>query len=106
LTHLITNALQAKRNEEYQHRVEVQFINAETAYVIKIADNGTGMEQTFIDNKLFKPFYTPKGNSGMGIGAFEAKSFVESLSGTLSVKSQVGVGSEFQITLPKTEKGC
>ncbi|MBM7037004.1 XrtA/PEP-CTERM system histidine kinase PrsK [Vibrio ulleungensis] len=106
LTHLITNALQAKRNEEYQHRVEVQFINAETAYVIKIADNGTGMEQTFIDNKLFKPFYTTKGNSGMGIGAFEAKSFVESMSGTLLVKSQVGVGSEFQITLPKTEKGC
>jgi putative PEP-CTERM system histidine kinase len=105
ISHIVTNALQAKREEDYQHRVEVEFINGETAYSIKISDNGVGMEESFIAEKLFKPFYTTKGNSGMGIGAFEAKSFVESLSGTITVDSQLGEGSKFVITLPKKEQG-
>jgi putative PEP-CTERM system histidine kinase len=105
ISHIVTNALQAKRDEYYQHRVEVEFINGETAYHIKISDNGIGMEESFIADKLFKPFYTTKGNSGMGIGAFEAKSFVESLSGSISVNSQIGKGSQFVIQLPKVKQG-
>jgi signal transduction histidine kinase len=36
----------------------------------------------------------------MGIGVFEAKQFIESIAGILSVDSEVGKGSTFQIELP------
>lgn len=101
ISHLVTNALQASRESDETHRVQVEFINGETSYSIKISDNGVGMSQEFIDDKLFQPFFTTKGNSGMGIGAYEAKSFIESLKGSIRVDSELGKGTVFELLLPK-----
>jgi len=67
---------------------------------IQIEDKGVGMEESFVRNFLFRPFYSTKSVTGMGIGAFEAKDYVMSLSGQIEVQSQVGIGTNILIRLP------
>ena len=58
------------------------------------------MSESFIRDKLFKPFESTKGLTGMGIGAFESREYVRQLGGDISVISEEGKGSCFTIRLP------
>lgn len=97
LNHLIQNAQEATNNQGW---VKVELTQQENHIGIKITDNGCGMSQSFIKNRLFKPFDTTKGNAGMGIGVFEAKQFIEGIAGLVKVDSIEGQGTEFFIDLP------
>ena len=61
------------------------------------------MSEAFIHDRLFKPFVSTKGLTGMGIGAFESREYVRQLGGEITVKSKEKVGSEFLVTLPLEE---
>jgi putative PEP-CTERM system histidine kinase len=100
--HLISNAQQATNESG---RVTVSVTSADDMAIITIVDDGTGMSQEFIQQRLFKPFDTTKGNAGMGIGAYDAKQFVDECGGNIVVNSQVGSGSEFIVQLPIKGKG-
>jgi putative PEP-CTERM system histidine kinase len=67
---------------------------------IVIEDDGCGMDAVFVRERLFRPFDTTKGDTGMGIGAYECREYVYSLGGTLQVDSEPGKGTRMQITLP------
>jgi putative PEP-CTERM system histidine kinase len=101
--HLISNAQQATPDTGeviISIRKEIiSTLNQEFA-VITVQDSGVGMSQQFITERLFKPFDTTKGNTGMGIGAYDAKHFVEENEGSISVDSEVEQGSTFTIKLP------
>lgn len=98
--HLIENAQHATPDDG-QVKVNLEQVN--NNYILTITDTGVGMTTEFMNNQLFTPFVTTKGNAGMGVGVYEAKSYVEELNGTLTVSSQVGKGSTFKITIPKKE---
>ena len=95
--HLIDNAQQATPDDGH---VSITMAVAGDYLQIKIVDNGEGMSQSFIEQKLFKPFETTKGNAGMGVGVYEAKSFVEELNGHIEVESNIGEGTTFTLSLP------
>lgn len=67
---------------------------------IEVEDDGLGMDESFIQKRLFKPFDTTKGLTGMGIGAYESREYVRSLGGELSVQSEPGKGSLFCFAIP------
>ncbi len=67
---------------------------------VNVSDTGCGMDEAFVRDRLFKPFDSTKGLTGMGIGAFESREFVRSLGGDITVTSAPGVGSTFSIVLP------
>jgi signal transduction histidine kinase len=58
------------------------------------------MDKVFIKNRLFRPFDSTKGKSGMGIGVYEARDYVHKLGGDIEVISRVGEGTTFRISLP------
>ena len=58
------------------------------------------MSAQFIRERLFRPFDSTKGSESMGIGAYQARDYVRTLGGQVSVSSQIGVGTEFLIRLP------
>ncbi|MBA6348703.1 XrtA/PEP-CTERM system histidine kinase PrsK [Colwellia sp. BRX8-9] len=97
LNHLIQNAQEATSKDGW---VKVELTQRENHIGIKISDNGCGMSVDFINNRLFKPFDTTKGNAGMGIGVFEAKQFVEGIAGIIKVESIEDKGTVFIIDLP------
>ncbi|WP_448547415.1 XrtA/PEP-CTERM system histidine kinase PrsK [Thalassotalea fusca] len=97
LNHLIQNAQEATSGDGW---VKVGLAANEHHATITIEDNGSGMSPEFIEKRLFKPFDTTKGNAGMGIGVYEAKQFIESIAGVISVTSEEGSGTKFTVELP------
>jgi putative PEP-CTERM system histidine kinase len=67
-----------------------------------VADNGRGMSQSFLENRLFRPFQTTK-TKGTGIGLFQSKAIVEAHGGRIEVESTEGEGSLFRVLLPIKE---
>lgn len=65
--------------------------------MIKIADNGIGIDEEASD-KIFLPFYTTK-EDGSGIGLSLAKQIVRLHHGSIQVKSQRDIGTSVIITL-------
>ena len=100
LNHLLQHAQEATNDNDWVKIIaEIKEDNLHLA----IIDNGCGMSADFIDNRLFKPFDTTKGNAGMGIGVYEAKQFIEGVGGTMQVTSSENEGSHFTIVIPNKE---
>jgi signal transduction histidine kinase len=65
---------------------------------VSISDTGVGIPEDSIEN-IFEPYFTTKKN-GMGIGLAISREIIEDHNGTISVESQLGVGTTFTISLP------
>ena len=98
LGHIIQNAQEATSNEG---RVEVTLESDQENYRIIISDSGKGMSQEFINTKLFQPFVSTKGLSGMGIGVYQCREFIRNLGGEISVVSAIDKGTTFTVKIPK-----
>jgi two-component system nitrogen regulation sensor histidine kinase NtrY len=95
LINLIKNAIQAFDRTENK-RIELKcFLNDKQQVVISIKDNGTGIEPEALE-KIFIPFFTTKKN-GSGIGLSLSRQIMRQHNGTLSVKSTLGAGTEFNL---------
>jgi signal transduction histidine kinase len=66
---------------------------------VKVIDTGAGMEESFIRNRLFKPFDSTKGTQGMGIGAYQIRETIRGLGGKIKVQSEPGKGTQLIIKL-------
>lgn len=97
LGHLVQNAQEATAQNGF---VKLELTKTEHQAIIKIVDNGIGMDKKFIAERLFKPFDTTKGNAGMGIGVYEARDYILKHSGQIDVESAPGLGTCFTIALP------
>ncbi len=69
-----------------------------------ISDTGIGMSQEFLDH-IFDPFAQEKTDArsvyrGTGLGMTIVNGLIEQMNGSIEVKSEVGVGSTFIITIP------
>ncbi|MBX2859380.1 MAG: PEP-CTERM system histidine kinase PrsK [Cellvibrionaceae bacterium] len=96
-THVIQNAQDATPSTGF---VEVSAREEAKLVTITIEDNGSGMDEDFVQNRLFKPFDTTKSGKGMGIGMYQAKEYSQSIGGNISVESSPGEGTTFIISLP------
>lgn len=97
LGHLIQNAQDATPpNGEITLSLKI----AKGNVVLFIQDTGSGMNEDFISNQLFKPFESTKGLTGMGIGAYQAREYIQRLGGSIDVTSEPGIGSCFSIRIP------
>ncbi|GIL18171.1 MAG: hypothetical protein BroJett040_19220 [Oligoflexia bacterium] len=67
---------------------------------ISFQDSGKGMTPEVME-KIFDPFFSTKGvGQGTGLGLSISYGIIETHGGEIQVKSQVGVGTEFVITIP------
>lgn len=97
LGHLVQNAQDATKDDGF---VRMELSSERRYAIIRIIDNGCGMDSKFIAERLFKPFDTTKGNAGMGIGVYEARDYILKHSGQITVDSEVNKGTLFTIKLP------
>lgn len=97
LYHLIDNAQHATTAEG---NILVDVNCDDSQLYISIKDTGCGMSADFINERLFKPFDSTKGNAGMGVGAYDALHFARQHSGQLQVVSTEGMGTTFTLILP------
>lgn len=69
---------------------------------ISISDTGSGILQENID-KVFEPLFTTKAK-GIGLGMAITKTLVEAHGGSIRIKSKVGDGATFIVSLPIEDK--
>jgi signal transduction histidine kinase len=53
-----------------------------------------------IKGRLFEPFFSTKGEAGMGLGLSTCKSAIERHGGTITCRSEPGEATRFRIRLP------
>ena len=70
--------------------------------VLSIEDTGPGIDPLALEH-VFEPFFTTKevGDGGGGLGLASAYGTVKQTGGTITVESELGVGSIFSIYLPE-----
>jgi len=66
---------------------------------LHFSDNGMGMPED-VRQKIFEPFFSTKGAHGTGLGLSVSYSIIERHSGSISVISEPGSGTNFTIDLP------
>lgn len=72
--------------------------------IISIADDGEGIPDDIV-KKVFDPFFTSKvRGKGTGLGLAQVNDFTRAHEGKIDLKTEVGVGTEFIITLPLTNE--
>jgi signal transduction histidine kinase len=97
--HLVNNALDATESPQ---RVWLKIERYGSHARVEVGDNGMGMSEQFVQERLFKPFQTTK-EAGMGIGAYESFQYVHELGGKVSVDSKEGEGTVVTLLLPLIE---
>jgi len=100
LTHLVDNAIQSCSTTKVK-KVELLCENTNNHVIIAIKDTGCGMTREFVSHKLFKPFESTKGNSGMGLGAYDALEFIRGIGGTINVDSELNKGTVIKFNIPR-----
>jgi signal transduction histidine kinase len=100
---MITNAIYAINKrflEQPGGKLTITTTNDVDNVYIKIADNGTGMDEN-TKKKLFEPFFTTKDvGEGTGLGLSIAYNTINKHNGHITVNSAVGEGTEFIIDIP------
>lgn len=90
----------ARRDEEAEP-IRGQSLPPGDYLVVEVADTGVGMDETIL-RRLFEPFFTTKPvGRGTGLGLATVFSTVKTHGGAVGVHSTPGVGSTFEIWLPR-----
>ncbi len=101
ILNLVTNAI--KFTEQGAVHVRV-FAPNKAQWAIEVRDTGIGIPEDKLQG-IFDPFYQVDSSptrrvSGFGLGLAIVKNLVDLMGGTIKVRSRVGVGSVFTVTLP------
>lgn len=98
LLNLVTNAVDACHDGGRVH-VRVYRAGQRARFTLSVADNGGGIAP---ENraKLFRDFFTTKGNRGTGLGLPVTKKLINAMGGAIQFHSVVGHGTRFVVSLP------
>ena len=102
LGHVVQNAQDATPPDG---TVELRLRVSGDQAIVEVRDTGVGMDPEFIKTRLFRPFDSTKGLTGMGIGAYECREVISALGGQVVVESAPGRGTTFRIMLPLAANG-
>lgn len=104
VSNLLSNALKFTE----KGKIELRAVNAapsETGWVIEVEDSGIGIPEHELDG-IFDEFSQVDDNwdrrfDGTGLGLAICKNLMQLMGGTIDVRSVVGRGSTFRVTLPR-----
>ena len=103
LLNLLDNAI---KYSDPGSRVEVGVLEDADSVTVRVSDTGVGIPEEDLPN-LFDRFYRvnkdrSRSTGGTGLGLAISKQILELHGGELFVKSEAGVGSTFEVRIPKT----
>jgi len=100
IMNILTNSIQAMGNDG---ELFIQTVSSAIGVKIIIKDNGSGMTQE-VKEHIFEPFFTTKDvGQGTGLGLSISYGIIEKHNGNIDVISEPGKGTEFIISLPRTQ---
>jgi signal transduction histidine kinase/ligand-binding sensor domain-containing protein len=104
LSNLISNSIKYHNLSGKNPFIEVKIKYDTHTAIIKVIDNGLGIPEQHLPN-IFKMFYRANENSkGSGIGLYIVQETIQKIEGTITVKSKLGAGTEFEISIPSAKE--
>ncbi len=97
---IINNAF-AAMDDGGHLEIRIEAVGDDTVAVC-VTDDGSGISDDDM-TRIFDPFFTTKKGTGTGLGLSITYGIVQKLGGHVSVKSKVGEGTSFTITLPRVK---
>lgn len=111
INNLLSNAIKYTEEGEILLQVKVEEIapegtlNADTHVnlIISVEDTGIGIRTKDLNSvfKAYAKYSLENSQEGAGIGLALTKELVDKIGGTIMVKSQVGKGSKFEVSIPQ-----
>ena len=106
MTNLIKNAAQAMLQDQgsdgsnSENKIQISVDQSDGNLTLKITDNGPGMSPE-VAKRIFTPFFSTKDvGKGTGLGLSVSHNLAKKMGGELKVKSKLGVGTEFELSIP------
>jgi two-component system phosphate regulon sensor histidine kinase PhoR len=101
---IVDNAIKYKGDSDLFIQIKIENVN--DGILVGIQDNGIGMSKE-TQRKIFEKFYrVPTGNlhdvKGFGLGLSYVKAMTKAHKGRITVSSELGKGSKFEVFLPST----
>ncbi|MHC4905073.1 MAG: sensor histidine kinase [Planctomycetota bacterium] len=94
---VLINAIEAVEPETGQVVVSTELDKNNQQVVLRVGDNGPGIEDTGI---IFEPFRSTKDNVGAGLGLAIARHVIQKHHGTIEAQSAPGEGAVFTVCIP------
>ncbi|MEW5922393.1 MAG: ATP-binding protein [Candidatus Zixiibacteriota bacterium] len=93
----------AKGNTKFKQKIDIKVTHDPVTETINIAisDNGCGISQQYM-SRIFQLHFTTK-KSGHGLGLANCKKIINNHNGEITLSSEEGVGTTFNITLPEKQ---
>jgi two-component system NtrC family sensor kinase len=96
---LVLNATEATQGKA-ERRVTLSTARGDGVVLLNVSDNGEGILPENL-SKIFDPFFTTKPEGkGVGLGLAVSYGIIEAHGGDIEVKSAVGEGTTFTVSLP------
>lgn len=97
---LVSNGIKY-RHPDRAPKLRINAYTTSTDLVMIFTDNGLGMDMKQVGEKMFKLYKRFHNHvEGKGMGLFLVKTQVERIGGAISVRSVLGKGTAFRITVP------
>lgn len=101
LLNLLVNARDAmfEATKDESKQIDINIYKRKQSIMLAIKDNGCGIENEKLQ-RIFEPFYSTKKDLGTGLGLSTVLEIIKQHKGTITVDSQIHVGTEFVVELP------
>ena len=96
---VLLNAIAACPEKSGRVSIKTSFDEGMEEVSLIVSDNGPGIPRDQI-KRVFRPFYSSKGQAGTGLGLAATKKIIDELQGHISVRSAPGKGARITIKLP------
>ncbi len=101
ISNLLSNSLKYHKFEPSKSYVAISITDENKQIVIKVEDNGVGINAEYLD-KIFDMFFRASEKSyGSGLGLYIVKTAVKKLKGDIEVQSVLNEGTTFKVILPR-----
>lgn len=99
IENILSNAIKY-RDSKKKCSIQIQLSITRSEAVVEFTDNGIGIDKKILPN-IFKMFYRGTEQSeGAGLGLYLVKETVQKIGGSITVTSQLEVGSTFEFKIP------
>ena len=99
LHNLLSNSFKYQRKDCENKFVNLSVSVIDGRAIIRVSDSGIGISTEYISD-IFKLFFRASDQaSGMGFGLYNVQSALLKLQGTVDVKSEIGLGTTFIVTI-------
>ena len=100
LNNLFSNAIKYQRRDEQHKKITLEINIADNKATITISDNGIGIEKEYINNIFDMFFRATSDEPGTGFGLYNVREAISMLNGSISVNSEPGKGTKFDVAIP------